>query len=136
MLPTWLSFYIFNHDINWKLKWNDYTYEGPTHFTIVFFGLAFSITAYIPKKDENDWSCNEKYWESMLTYEACNGDLKKTNEECGWYNKPGEVGFMFKFDSRFLRNILDRDDLEAIQKEQLPEIIKKYENMINGEYSF
>jgi len=129
MLPIWLSFYLFNSDIHWKTKWydDDFNYEFPSHFTIVFFGLAFSITAYIPKKDEDDWLCNDQYWESMLAYEYYNGDLKKTNDCCGWYDKPGEDTFRFKFDPRFLRNEDDRNELIAIQNEQLPEIIKKYE---------
>lgn len=130
MLPTWLSFYCFNSDIMYKTKWteDDFRYEYPSHFTLVFFGLAFSVTAYIPKENDDDWLCDDEYWESMLTYEYYKGDLKKTNDACGWYNRPGEKGFKFKFSPRFLKNILDRDDLEAIQEAQLPEIIKKYED--------
>ena len=127
-LPIWLSFYVFNSDIMYKTKWDesDFRYEYPAHFTVVFFGLAFSITAYIPKENDDDWLCQDEYWESMLTYQYCNGDLKKTNDLCGWYNRPGEKGFQFKFNPRFLKNIVDRDDLEAIQAEQLPKIIEKY----------
>lgn len=128
-LPIWLSFYIFNHDIYWKTKWtdDDFRYEYPTHFTIVFFGLAISVTAYIPQLNEDDWLCQDQYWESMLTYEYYNGDLEKTNESCGWYNYPTEKNFRFKFDPRFLKNVVDRDDLIAIQAKQLPEIKKQYE---------
>ena len=128
MLPIWLSFYWFNSDIMYKTKWteDDFRYEFPGHFTVVFFGLCFSITVYVPKENEKDWTCQDDYWESMLTYEYYKGDLKKTNDVMGWYNHPGEEGFRFRFQPRFLKNTVDRDDLEAIQSKQLPEIIKKY----------
>ena len=128
-LPLWLSFYIFNHDIMYKTKWSesDFRYEYPSHFTIVFFGLCFSMTAYIPKKNEDDWICQDQYWESMLTYEYYNRDLEKTNDVCGWYNRPGDNNFRFKFDSRFLKKKEDREKLIEIQNNLLPEIIKQYE---------
>ena len=28
-LPVWLSFYIFNHDLIWKTKWEEYRFEYP-----------------------------------------------------------------------------------------------------------
>jgi hypothetical protein len=120
-LPNWLSFYFFNADIMYKTKWSDddYRYEYPAHITLVFFGLALSVTAYIPKADENDWTCQDDYWESLLTYNHYEGDLKKTNEVMGWWNKPGDKNFRFRFQPRFLTSTVDRDDLVAIQAEQL-----------------
>lgn len=126
-LPLWLSFYIFNSDIMYKTKWSedDYRYEYPAHFTIVFFGLCFSITAYISVEDEDDWLVNDSYWESLLTY-AHYKDLEKTNDACGWYNRPGEKGFRFKFNPKFLKKQEDRDKLKEIQDNMIPSLIEKY----------
>ena len=127
-LPIWLAFHWYNDDIMYKTKWDedDFRYEFPSHFTVVFFGLAISVTAYIPKKDNNDWLCSDQYWESILTYQYYNGDLKKTNGACGWYNRPGKDGFRFKFDPRFLKKKEDREELKAIQDAMIPELIEKY----------
>ena len=120
-LPYWLSFYFFNSDIMYKTKWSedDYRYEYPAHITLVFFGLALSVTAYIPKQDENDWTCNDDYWESLLTYNHYNGDLKKVNDVMGCWNKPGDENFRFRFQPRFLTSADDRDDLVSLQVKQL-----------------
>lgn len=128
-LPIWLAFHWYNDDIMYKTKWeeDDFRYEYPSHFTIVFFGLAFSITAYLKPKDKEDWLIQDQYWESILTYNYYKGDLKKTNDACGWYNRPGEKGFRFKFEPRFLKKKEDREKLQAIQDAMIPKIIKKYE---------
>ena len=120
-LPYWLSFYFFNSDIMYKTKWteDDYRYEYPAHITLVIFGFAISVTAYIPKDDENDWTCQDDYWESLLTFNHYGGDIKKTNEVMGWWNKPGDKNFRFRFQPRFLTSTVDRDDLVALQAEQL-----------------
>lgn len=127
-LPIWLAFHWYNDDIMYKTKWeeDDFRYEFPSHFTIVFFGLAFSITAYLKPEDKEDWLVQDQYWESLLTYKYYNGDLEKTNDVCGWYNRPGEKGFRFKFEPRFLKRPEDREKLQAIQNELIPEIIEKY----------
>lgn len=127
-LPIWLAFHWYNDDIMYKTKWDedDFRYEFPSHFTIVFFGLAFSITAYLKPEDKDDWLIQDQYWESILTYKYYNGDLEKTNGACGWYNKPGEKGFRFKFEPRFLKRQEDREKLQAIQDKLIPEIIEKY----------
>lgn len=127
-LPIWLAFHWYNDDIMYKTKWDedDFRYEFPAHFTIVFFGLALSVTAYIPKEDEDDWLVDDQYWESILTYQYYNGDLEKTNGACGWYNRPGQEGFRFKFSPRFLKKKEDRDKLKSIQDSMIPELIEKY----------
>lgn len=127
-LPIWLAFHWYNDDIMYKTKWaeDDFRYEYPSHFTIVFFGLAFSITAYLKPEDKEDWLIQDQYWESILTYKYYNGDLEKTNDACGWYNRPGEKGFRFKFEPRFLKKKEDREKLQAIQDKLIPEIIEKY----------
>lgn len=127
-LPIWLAFHWYNDDIMYKTKWSedDFRYEFPSHFTIVFFGLAFSITAYLKPADKEDWLIQDQYWESILTYKYYNGDLEKTNDACGWYNRPGEKGFRFKFEPRFLKRQEDREKLQAIQDKLIPEIIEKY----------
>lgn len=123
-LPYWLSFYFFNSDIMYKTKWSedDYRYEYPAHITLVFFGLALSVTAYIPKMDENDWTVQDDYWESLLTFNHYGGDIKKTNDVMGWWNKPGDKNFRFRFQPRFLTSIVDRDDLIELQADMLDKI--------------
>jgi len=128
-LPYWLSFYFFNSDIMYKTKWSedDFRYEYPAHITLVFFGLALSVTAYIPKADENDWTVQDDYWESLLTFNHYGGDIKKTNEVMGWWNKPDDKNFRFRFQPRFLTSMVDRDDLIALQADMLNKARKKYE---------
>lgn len=120
-LPYLLSFYYFNSDIVWKTKWtaDDFRYEFPAHITLVFFGLALSVTTYIPKQSDDDWTVTDDYWESLLTFIYCNGDIKKTDDIMGQWNRPGEEGFKFRFRPEFLSNIVDRDDLIAIHEEKL-----------------
>lgn len=127
-LPIWLAFHWYNDDIMYKTKWSedDFRYEFPSHFTVVFFGLAISVTAYIPTEDDA-WLRQDQYWESILTYKYYNRDLEKTNDACGWFNRPGQDGFRFKFEPSFLKRQEDREKLKAIQKAMIPEIIKKYE---------
>lgn len=129
-LPYWLSFYFFNSDIVWKTKWeeDDFRYEYPAHITLVFFGLALSVTAYIPMADENDWTVQDDYWESLLTYNYYNGDLKKVNDVMGCWNSYGDKNFRFRFQPRFLTNVFDRYNLMAIQNRALETIKKKEES--------
>lgn len=128
-LPRWLSFYFFNSDIVYKTKWSedDFRYEFPAHITLVIFGFAISVTAYISKSEENDFTSNDDYWESLLTYNYFKGDIKKTNEVMGYWNSPKDNNFRFRFQPRFLSNTIDRDDLIALQAEELPKIKEKYE---------
>ena len=129
-LPYWLSFYFFNSDIMYKTKWSedDYRYEFPAHITLVFFGLALSVTAYIPMVDENDWTVQDDYWESLLTYNYYNGDLKKVNDVMGCWNSYGDKNFRFRFQPRFLTNVFDRYNLMAIQNRALETIKEKEES--------
>lgn len=124
-LPLWLSFYFFNDDITWKTRErdDDFRYEYPAHITLVFFGLALSVTAYIPMENDRDWCVEDDYWESLLTYNYFNGDLKKTNEEMGgWYLGPGKTVPSFR--ASFLTDQVDRDDLLALQREELEKMNK------------
>jgi hypothetical protein len=120
-LPYWLSFYFFNSDIMYKTKWtdDDFRYEYPAHITLVIFGFAISVTAYIPKMDKNDWACQDDYWESLLTFNHYGGDIKKTNEAMGWWSKYDDKKIKFRFQPRFLTSTVDRDVLVALQAEQL-----------------
>jgi hypothetical protein len=126
-LPYWLSFYYFNSDIMWKTKWeeDDFRYEYPAHITLVFFGLCISVTAYIPKADKNDFTCQDDYWESLLTYNHYKGDLKKTNDIMGYWSKISDGGFRFRFQPRFLTSTVDRDDLISLQKETYDKLKKR-----------
>ena len=120
-LPYWLSFYFFNSDIMYKTKWSedDFRYEFPAHITFVFFGLALSVTAYIPKGDKNDWTSQDDYWESLLTYNYYDGNLKKVNDVMGCWNSVGEKNFRFRFQPRFLKDKDERNDLIEIQANAL-----------------
>lgn len=123
-LPRWLSFYIFNHDMTWKTKWgeSDFNYEYPPHLTIVFFNYAISVTAYIPKEYDKDFTCEYDYWESMLTYEYCNGDLKKANDIMGFYGDVWSDDFRFRFNPNFLRDPKMKKELSDIQMQALLEL--------------
>ena len=113
-LPIWMSFHFYDRDIYWKTKWDEYRYEYPAHITLVFFGLALSVTAYIP--DINGNTTQDDYWESLLTY---NGDLKNTNEKMGWWRtfEFGEpVKYSFRFNPDFLKEPY-RSELIKIQTE-------------------
>jgi hypothetical protein len=43
----------------------------------------------------------------------------------GWWNKPGDKNFRFRFQPRFLTSVVDQDDLIALQAEMLDKIRKK-----------
>lgn len=128
-LPIWLSFYFFNSDIVYKTKYSDddFRYEFPAHITLVIFGFAISVTAYISESNENDFTCQDDYWESLLTYNYFKGDIKKTNNVMGYWNSPKDKKFRFRFQPRFLSSDIDRDELIVLQAEQLPKIKEKYE---------
>ena len=82
-LPIWLSFYLFDSDIYWKTKWDEYRYEYPAHITLVFFGLAISVTA-LPPKVNNELTLEEDYWETILTYER-DMSIEKLNKMMGYW---------------------------------------------------
>lgn len=65
-LPIWTAFHIFDLGIMWKTKWehNDIRFEYPPSFTIVFFGLSFSIWLSAP--DPKDILNGEGYWLGIL----------------------------------------------------------------------
>jgi hypothetical protein len=119
MLPYWMSFYFFNSDIRWKTREyeDDFRYESPAHITLVIFSICISVTAYIPPDDENDITCEDDYWESLLTYNHYEGDLVKTNEVMRWWGIPGQAGFKMCFRPRFLTDKDEKNMLEEIQKE-------------------
>lgn len=82
-LPKWFTFYIFNHDLFWKTKWNDYRYEFPPQFTIVF--LYWHITFFL-SPPEGCTNRQDDYWESILWYIE-KRNLEKTFIEMGkWKN--------------------------------------------------
>lgn len=111
VLPIWLSFYVFNYDIWFKVKWepDDYRYEFPASFTIVFFGLAVSITA--------DEDC--LYWESILTYLHYKGDIKKTCDRMGIWTKCSGGERYFGFNYEFLKDKQLKERLKQYQYEVL-----------------
>ena len=84
-LPMWLSFYVFNHDMIWKTKFEDYRFEFPPQFTIVFFGISLSFWLQAPV-DKDDTLGYYSYWESILWYlNECDLDenYKRVNKK--WF---------------------------------------------------
>lgn len=83
--PIWLSFHIFNYDVFWKTKWDEYDfrYEFPPQFTIVMFGLSLSF--WLNPKCKLETDSPDHYWESLLTYIYGKnaGDLIQTVADCG-----------------------------------------------------
>ena len=77
------------------------------------------IILCLQKQNDNDWTCNDDYLESLLTYNHYNGDLKKVNDLMGCWNIPGDENFRFRFQPRFLSNIDEQSDLINIQAEKL-----------------
>lgn len=72
-LPIWLSFYIFNHDLVWKTKYDDYRFEFPPQLCIVIFGWSLNFWLVPPKCQypdyiKNTFTTEDDYWESMLWY--------------------------------------------------------------------
>ncbi len=111
-LPIWLSFYVFNCDIMYKTKWeeDDYRYEFPAHFTIVFFGLSFSITAE---------ELGNFYWESILCYIHYKGDVKKACDCVGLWTKYSSGERYFGFEAEFLKDNKIKNELISYQNEVL-----------------
>lgn len=126
-LPIWLAFHWYDDDMMYKTKWteSDFRFEFPPHFTIVFFGFAISITAYFPMENDKDFTANDDYWESLLTYNYFDGDLKQTNKELGYYNDFKKGDGQWVFNPRFLKNVVERDDLISIQEKEEKEILNK-----------
>lgn len=90
-LPIWLSFYIFNHDVIWKSKYDDYIYEYPPQFTIVIFGWSFNWWLIAPTDNVYD---NDNYWESILWYLDTHS-LDETDKNMGViiqnFGEPNEI---------------------------------------------
>ena len=64
-LPLWLSFYVFNHDVFVKWKYDTVQFEYPPQFSIVIFGWSLNFWLTNPTGDINhDYS----YWESIFNY--------------------------------------------------------------------
>lgn len=99
-LPIWLSFRIINRDMTWKTKWNDYCYEFPPQFTIVFFGLSLSFFLHNPTEDIHK---DDDYWEAILWY-LDKKDLDKVDEELGAWLDSDFKECERRLDKRFLKN--------------------------------
>ena len=85
-LPMWLSFYIFNHDMVWKTKFEDYRFEFPPQFTIVFFGISLSFWLNAPEGVYNPIWSNCSYWESILWYlNECDLDENYKRVNKNWF---------------------------------------------------
>ena len=93
-LPIWLSFYIFNHDLVWKTKYDDYRFEFPPQLCIVIFGWSLNVWLKAPKcsypKGLDVFTTDEDYWESMLWYIDYKNKFPERNRKLsgswGWSN--------------------------------------------------
>lgn len=82
--PIWLSFYIFHNDVVWKTKYDDYRYEFPPQFCIVFFGLCIGFHLHNPAADRA--MHDDDYWEAILWYLEYK-DLEKVKNALGtWFS--------------------------------------------------
>lgn len=115
-LPISLSFNFMDRDVYWKTKYDEYRYEYPAHITLVFFGLAISITAYAPQL--NGGTSDDDYWESILTYSDCK-NLEKTDEELGRWRTEDDK-YTIRFNPEFLKEPY-KQQLKDIQKEKYHE---------------
>lgn len=97
-LPIWLSFYVFNHDMIWKTKWDDYRFEFPPQYTIVLFGYSLSFWLRNPIGSSRD----DLYWESMLWYIDKN-NLKDAFNECTVWMDMGSKEYIFPFNPAQLK---------------------------------
>ena len=94
-LPVWLSVYIFNHDLIWKTKYNDYRFEFPPQFCIVMFGWSLNIWLVAPKcnypESAKTFTTDDDYWESMLWYIEYKNRFPERNRKLsgGWRDGNG-----------------------------------------------
>lgn len=113
-LPLFFAFDIYNYDVCWKNKWDEYRYEFPPQFTLVFFGLSLSFWLNSPDGDRAE---DDEYWESILYY-TDEYNLEYTDREMGSLihncRQPNEYSER-RFKSKFL-NEPYRSELEEIQK--------------------
>ena len=82
-LPLWLSFYKFDFDINYTIKYDSsFRIDFFPSLTLVFFGLHLTLTAESPDVKDID-ACDEDYWEALVAYDFFNGDLTRIDESLG-----------------------------------------------------
>lgn len=141
-LPIWLSFYVFNFDMMWKWKYDDVRYEFPPQFTIVFFGLSFSIYWNQPKT--NDGGDDTMYWETILNYTYKYRDTLKSkpvdmlsqiiglSDYCGYWNsydKDDNKLYIWNVQPDYLRNKEFARILKEHQQMKEVELREKYESL-------
>ena len=97
-LPRFFSFHCFNWDVTWKTKYDDYRYEFPPQFTLVFFGLSFSVWLTNPVGESK---FDDDYWESILWYSE-KRDIYETDKEMGYWHLSNDRK-EWRLDERFLK---------------------------------
>lgn len=111
-LPVWMSCYVFNHDLIWKTKWDDYRYEFPPQFTIVLFGWSLSFWLKHPLGKEYRDDC---YWEAMLWY-IDKKYIKDAFEECPIWKNCNTNELTFSMDPNILNPPYDQMTQQMIDK--------------------
>lgn len=107
-LPRFLKFGVYDYDLGWKPKYDDFRYEYPPQFTIVAFGLSLSITLHEPTGGY--YTCDDQYWEGILAWlYGCDKDIYKTVMHEGvWTRHSGErTEAFFSVRPEHLINLVD-----------------------------
>ena len=66
--PIWMRFDKFDFEVGWKTKYDEYRYEWPPQFTLVFFGRSVSFWLRGPKTSNSSLWNDDAYWESILYF--------------------------------------------------------------------
>ena len=76
----------------------------------------------MPKQNKEDFTTNDDYWTSMLTYQFYNGDLETTNNTLGYYTDINNNGIKrFVFNPYFLKDKNKQIELTKLQNKILAE---------------
>lgn len=110
-------FYFCNHDVIWKSKWDECRYEFPPQFTIVLFGIAFTLTLHCPS--DHDYCCDDNYWEAILTYLCCKDSLKIVIINQGYYTNLNDNIKYFSVRPEYIRDDHLDEYCEAIESIKL-----------------
>lgn len=82
-LPYYLSCFLFNYGLGWKLKWDDYRYEYPPGITLVLFGFSISLWLVPPIDTKTGEPHSDyDYWEAILNYIDCK-DINEVKKRMG-----------------------------------------------------
>ena len=111
------GFKIENYDVTWKEKYNEPRFESNPMFSIMFFGLEFSI--WLSSPVQNEYSGDMDYWETILSYiYFSNESITETLNECGSWSKEvnGKISYWFQFRRSFLKRDEDKKEYDEARR--------------------